>query len=262
MEIILGVLPRRRGENKYFTWPTQPESIYNIPYFESLSLSLSRPSQAPKSMIGSPYSGIFIQEGLVSRRPPVKEEERPGYEEQNSFGAFLAPKSTKLAAGGLACLVVLTTLTLFIINMAGKKSRKRQTGSTKKVFKQSKNDGSVSVEEKRPKLDDGLEQQAEQFDQRVQEAPTVANTNNDLAEEESKYVPPFTRKPKRTLQRDRLNSVSPDLKSVRPKRLWKGKRISKETQQSFADQQSSADQQTNDTIRVEDSPKVCLQCFI
>ena len=147
--------------------------------------------------------------------------------------------------------------------MAGKKSRKRQTGrgSTKKVSKQIDNDGSVSVEEKKPKLDDGLEEQAEQCDKRVQqpnlETRTFVDTKNNLAEdlqsEENKYVPPFTRKSKRTLQRDRLSSVSPDVRSARPKRPWKGKRISKETQQSLADQQSPADQL--------DSPEVCFQCF-
>ena len=150
--------------------------------------------------------------------------------------------------------------------MAGKKNRKRQTGSKKKVSKQNENDGSVSVEEKKAKLDDGLEEQAEQSGNCVQqpnlESPTVADTNNDLSKdsgdlqsEESKYVPPFTRKSKKTLQRDRLSSVSPDVKSARPKRPWKGKRNSKETQQSLADQQ------TNDMICAKDSPKVCLQCF-
>lgn len=182
----------------------------------------------------------------------------------------MAPKKYK-ACRGAACLVALTTLKLrqLIIKMAGKKSRKRQTGSTKKVSKRNENDGSVSVEEKKPKLDDGLEEQAEQSDKRVQqpnlETRTVADTNNDFAEdlqsEESKYVPPFTRKSKRTLQRDRLSSVSPDVKSTRPKRPWKGKRISKETPKSLADQETPADQQTNDMIGAKDSPKVCLQCF-
>jgi len=145
--------------------------------------------------------------------------------------------------------------------MAGKKSRKRRTGSTKKVSKQIENDGSVSVEEKKPKLGDGLEEQAEQCDHRVQqpnlETRTVVDTNNNLAydlqSEENKYVPPFTRKSKRTLQRDRLSSVSPDVRSTPPKRPWKGKRISKETQQSLADLQSPADEL--------ESPEVCLQCF-
>ena len=153
--------------------------------------------------------------------------------------------------------------------MAGKKSRKRQTGSTKKASVQNENDGSVSVEGKKPKLDDGRE---EQSDKRVQqpslETLTIADANNDLSEdlqsEESKYVPPFTRKSKKSLQRDRLSSVSPDVKSARPKRPWKGKRISKETQQTFADHQSpaTADQQTNDMVCVKDSPKVCLHRFI
>lgn len=161
--------------------------------------------------------------------------------------------------------VYLTTQS--IIKMAGKKSRKRQTGSTKKASAQNENNGSVSVEEKKPKLEDGLE---EQSDKRVQqlnlEIPTFAGANNDLLEdlqsEDNKYVPPFTRKAKKSLQRDRLNSVSPDVKSARPKRPWKGKRISKETQQSFADHQSSANQQTNDTVSAEDSPKVCLHRFM
>lgn len=154
--------------------------------------------------------------------------------------------------------------------MPGKKNRKRQKGSTKKVSQQNENDGSVLVEEKKPKLDDGLAEQAEQSDKSVQEpnlgTPTVADTctNNDLCKdlqsEESKYVPPFTRKSKRTLQRHR-SSVSPDVKSARPKRPWKGKQISKQTRQSLADQQSPADQQTNDMIPAKDSPKVCLQCF-
>ena len=153
------------------------------------------------------------------------------------------------------------------MKMAGKKKRKRQTGSTKKVSQQNENDGNVLVEEKKLKLDDPLEEQDEQCDERVQqptlETPTLADANNDLCEdlqsEESKlkYVPPFTRKSKRTLQRDR-SSVSPDVKSARPKRPWRGKQIS---QQSLAGQQSPADQQTNDMIRTKDSPKVCLQSF-
>ena len=154
--------------------------------------------------------------------------------------------------------------------MAGKKSRKRQRaerGSTRKASAQNKNNGSVSVEEKKPKLDDGLEVQS---DTRVQplnlETPTVAGANNDFPDDlqsgESKYVPPFTRKSKKSLQRDRLSSVSPDVKSARPKRPWKGKRISKETQQSFADHQSPANQQTNDKVCAKDSPKVCLHSFM
>ena len=153
--------------------------------------------------------------------------------------------------------------------MARKKSRKRQTGSRKKVSQQNENDGSVSVEEKKPKLDDGLEEQAES-DKRVRqpnlESSTVADTNNDPSEEmrseESKYVPPFTGKLKRTLHRDRLSSVSPDVKSAQLKRPWKGKRNLKQTQPSLTNQQSTAtDQKTNDRIRAKDSPKVCLKSF-
>ena len=152
--------------------------------------------------------------------------------------------------------------------MARKKSRKRQTGSRKKVSQQNENDGSVSVEEKKPKLEDGFEEQAES--DRVQhpnlESSTVADTNNDLSEEmqseESKYVPPFTGKLKRTLHRDRLSSVSPDVKSAQLKRPWKGKRNLKQTQPSLTNQKSTAtDQKTNDRIRAKDSPKVCLQSF-
>lgn len=150
--------------------------------------------------------------------------------------------------------------------MAGKKSRKRQTGSTKKASTQNES-GKVSVVEKKPKLDDGLE---EQSDKRVKqlnlETPTITDAHNDLSEdlqtEESKYVPPFTRKSKKSLQSDRLSSVSPDVKSARPKRPWKGKRISKETQQSFADHPYSADQETNNMICAKDSPKVCLHRFM
>ncbi|XP_078381181.1 uncharacterized protein LOC144663943 isoform X2 [Oculina patagonica] len=204
--------------------------------------------------------------------------------------------------------------------MAGKKNRKRKTGSKKKGSKVNKNKGIDVCEEKKPKLDDGSEEQAEQTEkhqqqpnlettvadanndvskdllqteeslkenvkerivvceekepnlddgleeqaeqsERQEEQPnletTVVDTNNDVSKdlqqtEESKYVPPFTGKRKRKLQRDRCSqSISPDVKTTRSKRPWKGSK-----QNSQQAQQNPADQQTNDETSTKDSPKM------
>lgn len=152
--------------------------------------------------------------------------------------------------------------------MAGKKNRKRKTGSKKKGSKENVKEGIVVCEEKKPKLDDGLEEQAEQSEKHAQQPnleTTVSDTNNDVSKdllqiEENKYVPPFTGKLKRKLHRDRCSqSVSPgppDVKTTRPKRSWKGGK-----QNSQQVQQSPADEQTNDVTSTKDSPKVRLQCF-
>lgn len=148
--------------------------------------------------------------------------------------------------------------------MAGKKNRKRRTGSKKKVTKENINEGIVVCEEKKPKLDDDLEGQAEQSEKHAQEPnfeTAIADTNSDVSEvedlqtEENKYVPPFTRKANRKLHRDRC-PVSPDVKTTRPKRPWNGSK-----QNSKEAQQSPGAQQTNDVTSTKDSPKVHLQCF-
>lgn len=149
--------------------------------------------------------------------------------------------------------------------MAGKKKRKRQTASKKKDSKEIINEEHVLFEEKKPKLDDELKDQAEQsdkhanHDQQPNLETTVGDTNDDVStylqtESDSKYVPPFTRKPKRALQRD-ISYVSPDVTTARTRRSWRGGK-----QNSKQAHQSPADQQTDMEICGKASPnaKVCL----
>ena len=148
--------------------------------------------------------------------------------------------------------------------MAGKRNRKRQTASKKKASKEKTNEEIAVREEKKPKLDDELEEQQTKEPEKLAQQPNVETTctmqvaeTNDVSSdlktaEENKYVPPFTRKPKRTLQRDR-SLVSPDVKTTRPKRRWKERK-----ENSQEDQQISGDQQTNDMTNTKDSPKVRL----
>ncbi len=136
---------------------------------------------------------------------------------------------------------------------------------TEESFKENIKEGIDVCEEKKPKLDDGLDEQAEQSQKHAQQPnleTTVVDTNNDVSKdllqtEESKYVPPFTGKLKRKLQRDRCSqSISPDVKTTRSKRPWKGSK-----QNSQQAQQSPADEQNNDMTSTKVSPKVRLQCF-
>lgn len=151
--------------------------------------------------------------------------------------------------------------------MAGKKKRKRQTASKKKDSKEIINEEHVLFEEKKPKLDDELNDQAEQSDKHVSlnqlsfpnSVVDHGDTNDDVSrdlqtESDSKYVPPFTRKPKRALQRD-ISYVSPDVTTARTRRSWRGGK-----QNSKQAHQSPADQQTDMEICGKASPnaKVCL----
>lgn len=148
--------------------------------------------------------------------------------------------------------------------MAGKRNRKRQTNSKKKASKEKTNKAIAVCKEKKPKLDDELEEQQTEEPEKLAQQPSeppnvettctmqVAETNDDVSSdlktaEEDKYVPPFTRKPKRTLQRDR-SLVSPEVKTKRPKRRWKERK-----QNSQEDQQSPGD-----VTNMKDSPKVRL----
>lgn len=151
--------------------------------------------------------------------------------------------------------------------MAGKKRRKRQTAPKKKDPHENISVESALIEEKKAKLDDRLDEQGKQSDEHVQQPILEAKVeykNNDISEdlspslqtveaEESKYVPPFTRKPKKILKRDG-SSVSPSVRTVRPKRPWKGREANpKETRQSPRRQKTSSD-----VVCRNESPKVCL----
>jgi len=115
--------------------------------------------------------------------------------------------------------------------MAGKKGRKR---GAKKVPKEDKNERSAFIEEKKARLIDEQKKPDEELSSDKLESclETVAeyktNAVDFLKEEESKlkYVPPFTRKAKRTINRPGV-PVSPVTKPL--KRPWRGaKRFSKD----------------------------------
>ena len=89
--------------------------------------------------------------------------------------------------------------------MAGKKGRKRQRAK-KKDPQKNINETSASVEGKKAKLNDELKKQDEPSSDKgessLETSDRCNNTNNDkddLEEDESKYVPPFSRKLKRSL---------------------------------------------------------------
>lgn len=115
--------------------------------------------------------------------------------------------------------------------MAGKKGRKR---GAKKVPKDDKNERSAFTEEKKAKLIDEQKKPDEELSsdklesclETVDECKT--NAVDFLKEEESKlkYVPPFTRKAKRSINRTGV-PVSPVTKPL--KRPWRGgKQFSKD----------------------------------
>lgn len=112
--------------------------------------------------------------------------------------------------------------------MAGKKGRKR---GAKKVLKDDKNERSAFTEEKKAKLIDEQKKPDEELSsdklESCQETVDECKTNavDFLKEEESKlkYVPPFTRKAKRSINRTGV-PVSPVTKPP-----WRGaKQFSKD----------------------------------
>lgn len=114
--------------------------------------------------------------------------------------------------------------------MAGKKGRKR---GAKKAPKDDKNERSAFIEEKKAKLIDEQKKPDEELssDKLESSLETVAecktNAVDFLKEEESKlkYVPPFTRKAKRSIYRTGV-PVSPVTKPL--KRPWRGAKQSKD----------------------------------
>ena len=143
--------------------------------------------------------------------------------------------------------------------MAGKKGRKRRA---KKVPKEDKNEGSAFIEEKKAKLIDEQKKPDEELSsdklESCLETCTVAecktNAVDFLEEEESKlkYVPPFTRKAKRTIKRTGV-PVSPVTKPL--KRPWRGaKQFSKDAPLTERSPPVKDDEQGNG---YQNSQKVC-----
>ena len=151
------------------------------------------------------------------------------------------------------------------IKMAGKKrSRKRPKRSLESSEKSDpvKNvtETSAYVEEKKPKLNDELEKGDKQLsvDKQEPNLATVDSTNNDsvgdLQTEESKYVPPFSRK-RRVLKR----SGAPPSPAARPKRSLRGVQQNLEQAQPAECPADIDDKQSDVCIKdPKDSPKVCF----
>ena len=151
------------------------------------------------------------------------------------------------------------------IKMAGKKKgRKRPAkrslkSSEKRHPIQNVQETSACVEEKKPKLNDEWEKRDEQLsvDKQEPNLETVDSKNSDsvgdLQEEESKYVPPFSRK--RVLKR----SGAPPSPAARPKRSWRGAKQNLKQAQP-AECSADIDDKQSDVCTKDspDSPKVCF----
>ena len=149
--------------------------------------------------------------------------------------------------------------------MAGKKKgRKRPAkrslkGSEKRDPTENVPETSTYVEEKKPKLNDESEKRDEQLsvDKQEPNLETVDSKNNDsvgdLQGEESKYVPPFSRK--RVLKR----SGAPPSPAARPKRSWRGVQQNLKQAQP-AECPADIDDKQSDVCMMAspDSPKVCF----
>ena len=142
------------------------------------------------------------------------------------------------------------------LKMAGKK-RKR---GTKKVPREDKNKRSGFIEEKKTKLiDEQKKPDEELFSDKLESClETVAECKTNAVdfskEEESKlkYVPPFTRKAKRTLNRTGV-PVSPVTKPL--KRPWRGaKQFSTDASLTERSPPVKDDEQGNE---YQNSQKVC-----
>lgn len=160
------------------------------------------------------------------------------------------------------------------IKMAGRKGRKRPKSAPKrpkkKILSENVNETiALNFEEKKPKLDDELEKRDEQspgkqepnFETAIDSTTidSVEEVTGDWQAEESKYVPPFSRRAKRALKRNGA-PLSP---VARPKRSWRG------VQQNLNDAQplvlcpvdSDEVEKSSDVVRNEGRPatlKVCL----
>ena len=144
--------------------------------------------------------------------------------------------------------------------MAGKKGRKRQRAK-KKDPQKNINETSASVEGKKAKLNDELKKQDEPSSDKgessLETSDRCNNTNNDkddLEEDESKYVPPFSRKLKRACKR----SGSPVFPTVKRKRSCRG--VKQNSKQVLPEQSSAVADEGKQCNK--DSPKVCVHWFI
>ncbi|PFX23961.1 hypothetical protein AWC38_SpisGene11486 [Stylophora pistillata] len=142
--------------------------------------------------------------------------------------------------------------------MAGKKKRKRQTEPKKKDSKQNTNTDRASFEDKKPKLDDKQNKWSNEPLKQLISGTKVKSENNvsegssaqTLEAEECKYIPPFTRKTKIILRRDR-GSVSPGVGTGQINRPWKGRE-----RNAVKNQPSPRNKNTNEEVScTNDSPK-------
>ena len=176
----------------------------------------------------------------------------PGLRENSIFGAKTGLKHPRCTASKPK------------IKMAGKKKgRKRPAkrslkSSEKRDPIQNVQETSACVEEKKPKLNDESEKRDEQLS--VDKLETVDSENNDsvgdLQEEESKYVPPFSRK--RVLKR----SGAPPSPAARPKRSWRGVQQTYLKQAQPAECPADIDVKQSDVCTVKNSPDSPKVCFI